>query len=77
MMRIVGRRQEHPISVSASADLLLEGARFNDEIHKLPGGQVTCIPKGVYRFKTHEEANRQLEACIVETMVRLARERRP
>lgn len=75
-MRIVGHRKQRPISFAANGELLVEGARFNDEIHRLPGGSVTCIPKGVYRFKTHEEANRQQDACIVAAMVQLARERR-
>jgi hypothetical protein len=74
-MRIVGKRKESSISYSARSDLLIEGARFNDEIHRLPGGQITCIPKGVYRFKTHAEANRQQEDFIIAGMVQLARER--
>jgi hypothetical protein len=74
-MRIVGTRKEFSISFSARADLLIDGARFNDEIHRLPGGQITCIPKGAYRFKTHAEANRQQEECIIAGMIQLARER--
>lgn len=74
-MRIVGRRSERPISFLASAERLLEGARFNDEIHRLPGGGTTCMRKGVYRFKTHDDANRHQAQSIVEAMVRLARER--
>ena len=35
-MRTIGHRKEHPITFSASAALLAEGARFNDEIHRLP-----------------------------------------
>lgn len=63
-MRVIGRRKERPISFSASGDLLAEGARFNDEIHKLPSGNVTCIPKGVFRFKSHEEANEHWLRCV-------------
>lgn len=74
-MRIVGNRKERPISFSASAELLLEGARFNDEIHRMPGGSITGFPKGVYLFKTHAEANRQQEECIIAGMVELARSR--
>lgn len=74
-MRVVGRRKERAITYSAEAALLLEGARFNDEIHGLPGSKAICAPKGVYVFRTHEEADRQQEAWIVETIVRLARER--
>lgn len=60
-MRIVGNRKQRAISISARTDLLIEGAHFNDEIHRKPGGKTTCIPKGVYRFKTHEQANQQQE----------------
>lgn len=74
-MRVVGRRKERAITYSAESALLLEGARFNDEIHRLPGGNLTCIPKGVYRFRTHEDANRQQHEWIVESIVCLARER--
>lgn len=67
-MRTVGHRKERPISFSASAALLAEGARFNDEIHRLPTGQTSFIPKGVYRFRTHADANRQQLDCLVEGM---------
>ena len=75
-MRSIGQRKERPISFSASADLLMEGARFNEEIHRLPTGNNTFIPKGVYRFKTPEDANRQQLECLVEGMVRTAMSRR-
>jgi hypothetical protein len=74
-MRIVGKRKERAISLAASGELLLEGARFNDEIHRIPGGDITGMPKGVYRFKTHAEANQQQEAAIIAGMVELARRR--
>lgn len=32
------------------------GCLYNDEIHRLPTGQTTCIPKGVFFFRTHAEA---------------------
>jgi hypothetical protein len=71
-MRTVGHRKERPISFSASAAILAEGARFNDEIHRLPTGKSTFIPKGVFRFKTHEDANRQQLDCLVEGMAEAA-----
>lgn len=74
-MRIVGRRKDHPIVFSASGALLAEGARFNDEIHRLPTGSRTFIPKGVFHFKTHEEANRQLLECVADGMAQIALER--
>ena len=71
-MRIIGSRKEPAISFSASAALLVEGAQFNDEIHRLPTGNATFIPKGVYRFYSHEEAYRQWEDCLVNAMARAA-----
>jgi hypothetical protein len=55
--------------------LLLEGARFNDEIHRLPTGQSSFIPRGVYRFLTHEAANRHQEECLAAGMAQIIRDR--
>ena len=74
-MRTIGHRKEPPISYSASAELLVQGARFNDEIHRLPTGGRTFIPKGVYRFKSFEAANRHDLDCVVAGMVQAALER--
>ena len=75
-MRTIGHRKERPISFSASAAFLAEGACFNDEIHRLPTGQSTCIPKGVFHFKTHEDANRHQAECLVRCMAAAALARR-
>ena len=75
-MRVVGHRKERPISFSASAYLLAEGARSNDEMQGLPTGTNSFIPKGVYRFKTHEDANCHQLDCLVEGMVLTAMARR-
>ncbi len=74
-MRTVGQRKERPISLLASGALLAAGARFNDELHRLPTGDTTFIPKGVYRFKTHEEASRHQLECLARGMAKLAQER--
>lgn len=74
-MRTVGHRKEPPITFSASAVLLADGARFNDEIHRLPTGNRTFIPKGVYRFKSFEDANRHDIDCVVAGMAQTALER--
>ena len=71
-MRLIGHRKERPITFSASAALLVEGARFNEEIHRLPTGSNTFIPKGVFLFKTHDEANRHQLDCLVKGMVQTA-----
>ncbi len=75
-MRTIGHSKEQPITFSASAELLAEGARFNDEIHRLPSGNLSFVPKGVFRFKTHEEANRFDFECLTEGMARIALARR-
>lgn len=74
-MRTVGNRKERPITFSASADLLVEGARFNDDLHRLPTGDRTFMPKGVFYFKTHEEANQQKQEWLAAGMARIALER--
>lgn len=74
-MRTVGQRKERPIGLLPSGALLAEGARFNDEIHRLPTGDTTFIPKGVYRFKTHEDANQHELDCLTKGMAKVALER--
>ena len=74
-MRTVGHRKSRPITFSASAELLAEGARFNDEIHRLPTGNRTFIPKGVYRFRSFEESDRHDLECLATGMARAALER--
>jgi hypothetical protein len=71
-MRTIGKRKEHPITFSGSGTLLAEAARFNDEIHHLPTGNTSHIPKGLYRFKTLEDANRHHQYCLVDDMARIA-----
>jgi hypothetical protein len=64
-----------PIAASPRAARLIEGVRFNDEIHKLPTGNTTFIPKGVYHFCRHEDANRHWQDCVSEGMAKIALER--
>ena len=75
-MRTVGQRKPPSIELAASATALAQGARFNDAIHRLPSGSEGFIPKGVYHFKTHGEANRQQQECLARAMARIALERR-
>jgi hypothetical protein len=71
-VRIVGDRKERPITFSASAQLLKEGAKFNDRTLNIPGGNTSFIPKGVYRFKNHEDANAHWELSLAKGMASLA-----
>lgn len=74
-MRTIGHRKELPIGLLSSGALLAQGARFNDELSRLPTGDTTFVPKGVYRFKTHEEANQHQENCLARGMAKTALER--
>lgn len=72
-MITVGHRRERPIAMQGDGRLLAEGARFNEAISHLAVS--TFIPKGVYRFRTHQDANKQQEDCLAQGLARLAAER--
>ena len=76
-MKIIGSRKERGISFHASAELLKQGARFNDEMHNSPTGKITCVPKGLYRFKTHDAANQHILKCIIAAMADVAEQKVP
>lgn len=67
----VGSRKEREISFHATADNFLDGCRFNDSLHDLANNRSIGIPKGVYFFHTHEEADRQRIDCLVKTIAAL------
>jgi len=72
-MITVGHRRERPIAGQGDGILLAEGARFSETIAHL--AKSTFIPKGVYRFRSHMEANTQQADCLAKGMGRLAAER--
>ena len=72
-MKTVGQRRELSLQALPSGKLLAEGAAFSEAVARL--APVGLVPKGVYRFKTHEEANAFDQDCIVQAMVRLAQAR--
>jgi hypothetical protein len=72
-MKIVGSRREPPLTGQASGEALAAGARFSESLAVL--AKSTFIPKGVYRFKTHEAMNRHQEDCLAIGMGLLAIER--
>ena len=57
--------QPHP-----QGSLLAEGARFNDEIHRLPTGNTSSIPKGLCHFLAHAEANQHELDCLAKGMAK-------
>lgn len=69
----VGHRQERPLIMQGDGTLLAEGARFSETIAHL--AKSTFIPKGLYRFRSHKDANRQQEDCLAQGLGRLAAER--
>jgi hypothetical protein len=73
-VRRVGKRREPEMLETASGLLLAEGARFNEAIAHL--APTTLVPKGVYRFKSHDEANRHELDGVVRGMVLVALKRR-
>jgi hypothetical protein len=58
----------------ASGELLAEGARLNETVANL--AKTTFIPKGVYRFRSHEEANLHEAEQLAQGMGKLASSRR-
>ena len=72
-MITVGHRRERPMARRGDGTLLAEGARFSETIAHL--AKSTFIPKGLYRFRSHREANTQQEDCLAQGMGRLAAER--
>jgi hypothetical protein len=69
-MRQVGSRRLRGLVLNASGKLLTEGARFNESISRL--SETSFVPKGIYRFRSHDAANRHAEDCLVHGMGRLA-----
>jgi hypothetical protein len=75
-MRTVGHRKLQELTFAASAELLVASARINDSLRRFPGAGSTFIPKGLYRFATHEDADEHRLACLARGMARLANKRR-
>lgn len=69
-MITVGHRQQRPLVMHGDGTLLAEGARFSETIAHL--AKSTFIPKGVYRFRSHKDANTQQEHCLAQGLGRLA-----
>ena len=72
----VGKRREREVSSHASGKAFTDGAKFNESLQSLPTGNQTFIPKGVYYFKTNQEADRHRETCLIQGMVQVATSRK-
>jgi hypothetical protein len=69
-LRQVGTRQEVIFQVHASGTLLREACAFNETLQAaFPYGKMLVVQKGVYHFKTHQEANDHQAQILTDTMV--------
>ncbi len=72
-MKVVGRRVEPAVRRETSAAHLIDAALLGEALaHLAPLG---LMRKGVYRFKTHAQANQHQGHCLAERMAALARQR--
>ena len=67
-MKTVGRRTDAGITFHATAENLKKGGEFNDSVNKFFKTELR-IPKGVYHYKNHEEADRHWMRYVVENIV--------
>lgn len=76
-MRTVGNRVQDDISFDASAEKLMAGARWNDAMqHGFGSGHPGVFPKGVYRYRSHEEADAAWLDALAARMATIALARR-
>lgn len=69
-MKTIGLRRQPEMPGHASGEALATGARFSESIAHL--AKSTFIPKGIYRFKSHEAANKHQQDCLARGMGLLA-----
>ena len=72
-MKTIGSRRQVVMTERASGEAFAAGARFSEAVAQF--AKTTFIPKGVYRFKTHEAANKHQQDCLTLGMGMLAAER--
>lgn len=73
-MRTVGRRIERHINSQPDGQGVAASAALTESLVALGGGKL--IRKGVYRFMSHEDADRQQQHALAESMADLVRMRR-
>lgn len=74
-MRQVGKRIEPVMTAEVSGSALAANIAFSADLSQFAGGRV-FFPKGVFRYKSHDEANAHQSDCLAEGMAQLAMERR-
>ena len=69
-MRLIGKRRQPELTATASAEALRCAGRFGATLAAF--GTDSFIPKGLYRFRDHEAANRQQLDCIARGLAQRA-----
>lgn len=72
MSRTVGKRVEQDITFDADGELLKKGCLANDAMHQSIKMTGSGIPKGLYHFNSHKEANDHQDYWLCDKMARLA-----
>lgn len=72
--RVVGISRIREIRIEARGEWLREGAQFSTDMQKLPA--VFRFPRGVFRYKSHDEANRHWFEAVVDSIVATQERRR-
>lgn len=72
-MKVVGRRSPPTLQEQPSGESLASAARFNEAVSALAG---SVFPKGVFRYPSHEAANRHQQEVLADRMAEIARQRR-
>ena len=68
MVRTVGRRSLPTLSPYPSAEQLKAAYAINEPLRALLPNGTIAAPKGIFRFKTLADKNRQEEAWLVQAM---------
>lgn len=75
-MRVLGKEKLFAATSEASYANLVAADRFMSMLHGLTGGMRHYFPKGVYRYRSHEEADAALLDAVARDMAQLENERR-
>lgn len=75
-MKVLGSRATDRIRPEPSAQALKTAAQHLRTASALAAINTTGIPYGVYRFRTHEEANRHADEALARAVAENLRARR-
>lgn len=76
MERTIGRRSLPALALHPTAEQLKAACAVNEPVRALLPDGTIAAPKGIFRFRTLAEANRQQEAWLAEAMAEARQPRR-